>query len=348
MKKLIFLIAFLFCLTPLASADNVVMLGMMGEGSADETPPTLDSFSIGYDGLTWTFNYSEPVTAADDGDMCDGYTVTMSTAGELTFTYAGGTRGTDSSFTCTGSAEVVNGETITAGLDYTQGTITDVATNALAAIDDKTTGFTNNVYPADCGDCDVLSGWEAGEITDGGVWTQNSTGSLTTPGTGAFQGTYRLEYSGATATNYMYKSVTGQANIAFRFALKSTSGTGSMMVASGYSAGAGSSAWYILRTSTGWAFYANASLVDTFTTGSTADTWYQVEVVYQSGTSTKWRIWDAAGTSIVQAEAVGGAVTRTDLTFRLGNMSSPGTTEILSWDSAAVRYGTTYIGPYVP
>jgi hypothetical protein len=111
--------------------------------TADVTAPTLSTFAIGTNGTTWTFTYSENVTATDDGDMCDGYAVTMSTAGALTFTYAGGTRGSTNAFTCTGSATVNSGENITAGLNYTKGTIADNATNPLDTITNKTTGFTN-------------------------------------------------------------------------------------------------------------------------------------------------------------------------------------------------------------
>jgi hypothetical protein len=139
MKKI-----FLLCLLINLYYIKPCSAGWYYAGGADTTSPTLSTFVIDADGDTWTFTYDEIVTATDDGDMCDGYTVTMSTAGAITFTYASGTRGSDSVFTCTGSATVNSGETISTGLDYTQGTITDVATNALAAIDDKTTGFTNN------------------------------------------------------------------------------------------------------------------------------------------------------------------------------------------------------------
>jgi hypothetical protein len=111
----------------------------------DTTAPTLSNFTIGTDGLIWTFAYSEVVTATDDGDMCDGYGIEMSAAGVLTFAYDGGTRGSGSTFTCTGSATVNQGDTIVDGLNYTQGSIEDIADtpNALDTIEDQTTGFTN-------------------------------------------------------------------------------------------------------------------------------------------------------------------------------------------------------------
>lgn len=147
MKKIIIPIIlgfFIFCNSASPMMLDQLRAVIAKRNSGDTIPPTLSTFVIGTDGDTWTFTYSEIVTATDNGDMCDGYTVTMSTAGALTFTYSSGTRGSDSVFTCTGSATVLSGETISTGLDYTQGTIADNVTNALAAIDDKTTGFTNN------------------------------------------------------------------------------------------------------------------------------------------------------------------------------------------------------------
>lgn len=125
---------------------NLIVAG--GGTGGDTTPPQLSSVSA--DGDDWTFTYNEIVTATDDGDMCDGYTVTMSTAGALTFTYLSGTRGSDSVFHCTSSSAIVNGETISSGIDYTQGTIADTSANAMEALDDWTTDFTNETAPAGC------------------------------------------------------------------------------------------------------------------------------------------------------------------------------------------------------
>jgi len=179
MKRLLICIACLFALTFVGSRSAIawgIMLAS-GGGGADVTAPTLSTFEIGTDGDTWTFTYDEIVTATDDGDMCDGYTITMSTAGAITFTYASGTRGSASVFTCTGSATVDSGETIGAnGLDYTQGTITDVATNALAALDDKTTGFTNNSTQGG-GALEFAETFDfTGQITADASWTATSNG----------------------------------------------------------------------------------------------------------------------------------------------------------------------------
>lgn len=147
MKKLILLLFFVCVFSAViypAQARLICPVVARSGETVDVTKPTLSTFEIGADGDTWTFTYSEVVTADDDGDMCDGYTITMSSAGALTFTYASGTRGSDSVFTCTGSATVDSGETISTGLDYTQGTIKDTSTNAMDALDDKTTGFTNS------------------------------------------------------------------------------------------------------------------------------------------------------------------------------------------------------------
>ena len=153
MKIKFILLAFLIVvLSFTASESRNVIVAFSGSGmtGGDVTAPQLSSVAIGTDGDTWTYTYDEIVTATDDGDMCDGYTVTMSSAGALTFTYAGGTRGSDSVFTCTGSATVDSGETISTGIDYTQGTVQDNATNAMAALDDWTTDFTNNSTSGVC------------------------------------------------------------------------------------------------------------------------------------------------------------------------------------------------------
>lgn len=99
-------------------------------GAADVTPPTLSTVSV--DGSTWTFTYDEAVTATTTADLCDDYAVSMSTAGAITLAYSADD-GTGT-VTCTGSPAVVNGETVTSGLNYTPGTIVDASANALALI----------------------------------------------------------------------------------------------------------------------------------------------------------------------------------------------------------------------
>ena len=78
--------------------------------------PNLSSATIGSDGTTWTLVFSEAVTIGSGGS--GGFSVTMTNAGAITFTYSSGD-GT-STLVYTGDVTVQSGDTVSSGLDYTQ------------------------------------------------------------------------------------------------------------------------------------------------------------------------------------------------------------------------------------
>jgi len=98
----------------------------------DVVPPTLLTASIGTNGTTWTFNFSEPVKFGLGGSA--GWAVSMSTQGAIALTYASGS--TSSTLLYTGSKTVKAGETVTFGLYYSQPNngIENLAGNDLASI----------------------------------------------------------------------------------------------------------------------------------------------------------------------------------------------------------------------
>jgi hypothetical protein len=127
------------------AASAAMVAGASGyvEAGGDVTAPTLSSITIGTNGTSWTFAYSENVTGSPTSDLCGAYTAAMTTAGAITLTYASGD-GTNS-VVCSGSPTVNSGDTVAnGGVDYTQpgNGIEDAAGNDLASLTDK--AVTNN------------------------------------------------------------------------------------------------------------------------------------------------------------------------------------------------------------
>jgi len=117
--------------------DEVWDRGAFEYESGDSTPPTLNTVTIGSNGLSWTFVYSEAVEAASTGELCSDYDVTMMNAGPISLSYSSGT-GTDT-VVCTGSSIVYDTDSVSIGLNYSSvtGTIDDTSDNPLATIEDK-------------------------------------------------------------------------------------------------------------------------------------------------------------------------------------------------------------------
>jgi hypothetical protein len=111
------------------------------EAYIESTPPEFVSASLGTDGLTYTLTFDENVNIGSGGSA--GWLVEWSTAGEVGLTYTSGD-GTDT-LVYTGDEEVVYGETVADGLDYTQpgDGLEDDAGNDLASFTSES--VTNNV-----------------------------------------------------------------------------------------------------------------------------------------------------------------------------------------------------------
>lgn len=111
-----------------------------GVAGPDVTDPELSTATA--NGTDRTLVFTEAVTANTTGELCSDWELTWTTAGaDSSWTYVSG----DGTATvhCTG-VDVGYGDTVSAGLDYTPGTIVDLAgtPNALAAI--TSAAVTNN------------------------------------------------------------------------------------------------------------------------------------------------------------------------------------------------------------
>lgn len=134
MKKLIlsFILLLVFCSISFAQVPFPGWGIVKATGGGDTTPPTLSTATIGTNGTTWTFVFSETVSVGAGGSA--GWAVTMSTAGAETLTYISGSG--SATLIYSGSVEVLTGETVSVGLNYTQpgNGIEDAAGNDLANV----------------------------------------------------------------------------------------------------------------------------------------------------------------------------------------------------------------------
>lgn len=122
----------------LAAVDDGAATNGTTEPPGDTDPPELESVSIGYDGETWTFRFSENVTGTA------GFTGTGATTEAITLTYVSG-QGTDT-YVYTGSEAVAVDEAV--NVDYSGTAIKDAADNELAAISDRSvTNNTSGILP---------------------------------------------------------------------------------------------------------------------------------------------------------------------------------------------------------
>jgi hypothetical protein len=122
-----------------------------GIAGPDVTDPELSTATA--NGTDRTLVFTEAVTADTTGELCSDWALTWTTAGaDSSWTYASGD-GTNTVH-CAG-VDVGYGDTVSDGLDYTPGTIVDLAgtPNALAAI--TSAAVTNNT-PSDCATQSVL------------------------------------------------------------------------------------------------------------------------------------------------------------------------------------------------
>lgn len=126
--------------------------------------PTVSSITIGTNGTSWTFAYSEAVTCTSTPNCCDDFTAAMTIAGAITLSYASGSG--SNSVVCTGTPTVGIGDTIAnGGADYTtvSNGIEDATGNDLASFTDK--AVTNNSAVGDSCTGTLLFSWH-GETTD--------------------------------------------------------------------------------------------------------------------------------------------------------------------------------------
>jgi hypothetical protein len=138
MKRIIFTVLLFGLLC--GNADAFLVGYSRGIAGPDVTDPELSTATA--NGTDRTLVFTEAVTADTTGELCSDWALTWTTAGaDSSWTYASGD-GTNTVH-CAG-ADVGYGDTVSDGLDYTPGTIVDLAgtPNALAAI--TSAAVTNN------------------------------------------------------------------------------------------------------------------------------------------------------------------------------------------------------------
>ena len=103
-----------------------------------------------------TFTYTEAITASTTADLCDDWSISMTTAGALTFGYTSGDTGT--AIVCTVDADVFDDDTVDTA-SYSQGTIQANDDNELMAnIADFSSAITNSSSESSGGCASALSG----------------------------------------------------------------------------------------------------------------------------------------------------------------------------------------------
>ncbi|BBO80159.1 hypothetical protein DSCO28_07250 [Desulfosarcina ovata subsp. sediminis] len=155
--------------------------------------PLLSSATIGSDGDTWTFVFTEAIEIGTGGS--GGFAVTMTDAGAITLTYSSGD-GTNT-LVYSGSTTVESDDTVSDGLDYTQpgDGLENTSGVDLASFTDESVTNNSSIGPP------TLSSATIG--SDGDTWTLvfNKSVSIGTGGSGGFvatmttAGTVNLTYS---------------------------------------------------------------------------------------------------------------------------------------------------------
>lgn len=191
----------------------ISVIGLTGASQvADTTAPTLQSATIGEDGLTWTLTFDGLMAIGAGG--AGGLAVSMASAGTVNLTYVSG-GGTDT-LVFTGDVTVSYGDTVSSGLDYTQpgNGLEDESGNDLQSFSDAT--VTNN---SDVNAPPTLTSATIG--ADGDTWTfqfdrnvqvgaggsggfavtMTTAGAITLTYTGG-SGTNALTYSGSATVDY--------------------------------------------------------------------------------------------------------------------------------------------------
>ena len=169
---------------------------------AGGTVPTLSTAVLGTDGVSYTYTYNQAVQGGSTAALCNAYSLSWTTAGAITQSYSSGTGTT--SVICTGTPTVNSGDTKSAGLNYTPGTI--VASSggqALASISGK--AVTNNSTQTGSYTLTDDFGRSENPLSNGGKWTSitasafwtNTNGTLIcNPSGGDFCGAYRNDWLG--------------------------------------------------------------------------------------------------------------------------------------------------------
>ena len=372
MKKLILVSIILLFFLPVSSYSRMIIVGA---GGPDVTPPTLQSVTIGTNGTTWTFVFSESVTFGGGGN--GGWAVTMSGAGAVGLTYASGS-GT-STLIYTGSPTVGAGETVSAGLDYTQpgDGVEDLSGNDLASIDDAV--VVNNSTQGneeDCtGGCIWVASWTGTDVLNSGtsyIWdtVQDAGGFLslgTTSGYGfnGVQSEYLVLSGNLTNYAFLREAVTATSQGGWRLGFYVSTGfsatntimlkifRGSTMELMYFTYGYDGSNHYV-KASVGNSGSTFTELTDGSTSKVNISTgmWYQLIGKFQkntagdsAGAGGSFEVYNSSGQVGNTKNLATGTTTKNEsiANLRMGSDTSPSITANLRFD--VFRFINTYAFP---
>jgi hypothetical protein len=193
------------------------------------------------------------------------------------------------------------------------------------------------------------SGWEGTGVLDSSKWTSEvGSGGLTVATDQFLENTHSLKYTSASGpSHYITKTITGIATIGARVAFRINTVVGTEKQHLVLRQAAGGNLIYLQSTSTQINCYdaiGSQYVGSSFT--FTADTWYQAEVFYGSTPAgIKWKVWNAAGTSLVHAEQTLAISTTTCDTIFLGMYGAPGGSNTY-WLDIFTADDAAYPGPY--
>jgi hypothetical protein len=204
-----------------------------------------------------------------------------------------------------------------------------------------------------------MSNWEGTGITDSGVWDGSLGASLTVDGTQYLQGNHSLkvQYTGEDNNGCVYKNINGMSGnsiyirVAVRTeAINSATHVNPVALHDFNVCGEFGTITVDGRTGTIQVWYLDpqnnpvkAGSDFTYALG----TWYQVEAKWTFGGTVTWKVWNAAGTSLVhpeQTSATNATTCRWDQ-VRVG--TEAGYDYSFFIDSFAAK-DTGYPGPYKP
>jgi hypothetical protein len=192
------------------------------------------------------------------------------------------------------------------------------------------------------------SQWEGSGTTDSSTWDSDSGGGQLSVATDQYlQGTHSLKFNSANTLNqYITKTFSSIATIGIRVAIRIGTTAAPQYFMGIY--GSGNFLVYLVFTTTTIYVlnaYGGGHIGSDYT--YTANTWYQIEVLYTYSTSIKYRIWNAAGTSLLQTEQTSSTSIAPYLasTIYLGAIIAEGDTETW-WLDSFIADNAAYPGSY--
>jgi hypothetical protein len=201
------------------------------------------------------------------------------------------------------------------------------------------------------------SGWEGSGILDSSTWTAESgSGGLSVATDQHHQGSQALNFSaGVTAAfDSVYKTITAINTCCIRIAVRVND------ISSGYDNYivdlAAVSGHILCMVGIYYDKYIRGYRRSNATTWELVgtpfpisyDTWYQVELKYINSSTVSWKVWDAAGTTLLQSEQVGAAsfFSESVTYLEVGQRNGSGSKAIY-WLDSFIADDANYPGPLI-